>query len=543
MKNYTYFKAIYFRYTHFSKENIIENFDNDPEWNSNCYCKISKVGDIIKNMCLKIDIKINDQEYKNINDKEYLYSDAYLTDFLFKYENELNVYINKISSLFIIKDKFKEILDELKLSDMIEVLNNFLLNSNKETTSSSLDIEIDEVHTSSTSINLNTIQNEDNFILDLNLLNNEFINNNFVNNDEILIDVKYKNINKSFPFTKWQYFKLYHFMEYYNAINDLNYSYENDNLNSDMFKKEKIAYIKKLEIFKILDKRKSIKWNPFFGHNLFEKITLEIGNETIVEYCNLFYDIYANFHKKFNTDIYKEMIFIEKDNIITVYIPLLINNNFLIPCVSLKYNEIILNVKFNSLEKLCDTNCENITIDNIQLYIDYIYLSKKERDLYCTQSLYYLVHTTEKIQRIINNNDFTIIDLEFNNICKQLFWFIYDDKNKKVIDSEENSFELILENEIVGNKFLDNKYYSYVEPWKSLNYFPKDKKNKYMLYNFCLYPDNYQPSGFIDFKNFKSKKLLFKNNDKLYSYQNIILINYGIKIFKVENGFLTSIIS
>ena len=542
MKNYTFFKAIYFRYTHFSKENIIETFDNDPEWDSNCYCTISKVGDLIKGMTLKIDIKINDNEYKNVNDKKELYSDSYLTNFIIKYENELNIYINKISSLIVVKDKFKEILNQLNLLEMIEVLNNFILNDdNKGTTSSSININIenDELLSSSTNIN-SIIENDDNFILNLNLLKNEYVNNNFDN--ETLIDIKYKNLNKSFSFTNWDYFKLYHFMEYFKAINDLNYLYQNDNSNE--LKKEKIKYIKNLEIFKILDKKKSIKWNPFFAHDLFEKISLEIGNETIVEYCNLFYDIYSSFHKKFNTNIYKEMIFKENDNIITIYIPLLINNNFLIPCISLKYNEIILNVKFNSLNRLCETNCKDISIQNINLYIDYIYLSKKERDLYCTETLYYLVHTTEKIKSTINNNDFTIIELEFNNICKQLFWLIYNDENKKIIKSEKNSFELILENEIIGNKFLDNKYYSYVEPWKCVNYFPKeDKKNKYMLYNFCLYPDNYQPSGFIDFKNFKSKKMFFINKDKLFSSKNIILINYGIKIFKIEKGFLTSIIN
>ena len=64
-----------------------------------------------------------------------------------------------------------------------------------------------------------------------------------------------------------------------------------------------------------------------------------------------------------------------------------------------------------------------------------------------------------------------------------------------------------------------------------------------MIYNFCLYPDKYQPSGFIDFKNFKSKKLLFYNKDNNYFSKDLIIISYCVKLFKIEKGFLTSIIS
>ena len=79
MKNYTFFKAIYYRYTHFSKENIIENFDNNPEWDKICYCKLSKVGDLIKSITLKIDIN-KDYEYEHIDDK--FCSDNYLSNFI-----------------------------------------------------------------------------------------------------------------------------------------------------------------------------------------------------------------------------------------------------------------------------------------------------------------------------------------------------------------------------------------------------------------------------------------------------------------------------
>jgi len=523
MKNYTFFKAIYYKYTHFSKENIIEEFDNTPNWDNYNYCKISKVGDLIKDIIIKVDLKVNDFTYSNIDEKEKTYDEDYLTNFIFENENKLNMYINKIVEIVDINE-FNTKLNDLNLLDMIEILKNFKSRINSSSISSSF--------ISSSLFLDNNNNNNNNFIIDMDYVNNKYSNE--FNND--LIDIKYTILNENFSFKKWDYFKLYHFMEYYETINSLNFLYEN---NIDLIsKKKKIKDLNELEIFKLLDLRKKIQWNPFFAHDIFTHISLEIGNNTILEYCNLFYDLYSIYHNKFNTDIYKKMIFIEKENIITIYLPLLLK--FYIPCISLKYNEITLNLKINSLKNLCQTDCESITIDSLQLYIDYIFLSKKERELFCTERLYYLIHTTERIISTISNNDFTIIDLEFNKICKQLFWFIYDNEKKEYLDSKENKFEIIIENEIIGNKRLDNKYYTYIEPWKSLNYFNKKGKN-IMMYNFCIYPDNYQPSGFIDFKNFKSKKLLFTNSN-LFKNKSIIIISYCIHMCKIENGFLTLLI-
>lgn len=524
MKNYTFFKSIYYRYTHFSKENVIESFDNTPNWNSLNYCKISKVGDLIKNITLKIDIKVNDYSYKNIDEKEELYTDEYLSNFIFLNENKLIQYINKVITLLDL-DEFNTKLNDLNLQNMIEILKNFKLNdpSNLDNTSQTSN---SNVQTSSSSTS------SSDFILDMNYINNSYTNE-FNKSD---VNIIYKNLNEIYAFKKWDYFKLYHFMQYYECINDLNFLYEN---NLDIKnKKTKIKILQNLEIFKLLDLKKKIKWNPYFAHNLFSSISLEIGNETLIEYDNLFYDLYTMYHKEYNTKIYEKMILNEKEDIITIYLPILLK--FYIPCISLKYNEIVVNVKTNSLENLCSTNCSDIVIDTIKLYIDYIYLSEKERNLFCTETLYFLIHTTERIEKVINNNDFTIIDLEFNKICKQLYWFIYDNEKKEFLGSGNNHFELILENEIYGNKALDSKYYTYVEPWKASTFF-NERAKKIMSLNFSIYPNNYQPSGFIDFKNFKSKKLLF-NESNFFENKSIIIISYATHLCRIEKGYFNLII-
>lgn len=512
MKNYTFFKAIYYRYTHFSKENVIESFDNVPNWDSENYCKISKVGDLIKTLTVKIDIKIDDYLYKNIDEKESLYSEEYLSNFIFSNENDLNLYINKVITLLDLEE-YNEKLNDLNLLDMIETLRNFYSQQSSSTS--------EEISSSN-----------DDFKIDLNYVNNTYTNEF---NDSV-INIKYTILNETFPFKKWDYYKMYHFMEYYECINDLNFLYKN---NFDIeTKKKKIKVLNNLEIFKLLDFKKKVKWNPYFAHHLFTLISIEIGNDVIIEYDNLYYDLYTMYHKKYNTDIYKKMIFTQKEDIITIYLPILLK--FYIPCIALKYNEIIVNVKTNSLENLCITDCKNIYIDSLQLYIDYIYLSEKERNLFCTETLYFLIHTTEKISKIISANDFTIIDLEFNKICKSLYWFIYDNEKKEFLESKENKFEIIIENEIYGNKALDNKYYTYIEPWKVNNYFNK-KAKKIMNLNFSIYPDKYQPSGFIDFKNFKSKKLLF-HDSKLFENKSIYIVSNVIHLCKIEKGFFNLII-
>lgn len=514
MKNYTFFKAVYYRHTHFSRENIIEDFENNPEWNYMNHCKLSKVGDLIKTITIKIDIKINDYLYENVDEKKELYSDEYLSNFVFINENKLNEYINKVVAISNLNDYNKKLI-EMNLLDMIEILKNFSKNAS---TSYS--------HSDSTS--------NSNFKLDMNYIDNNHIDEYNSNPD---IDIKYTILNESFSFKNWDYFKLYCFMKYYETIEDLNFLYVND---SDIvLKKDKIKSLKNLEIFKLLDLKKKIKWKNNISNNIIQEVILEIGGEEIFSYDNLFYDIYSCYNKEFNSKIYENMSFLKKDDKITIYLPILIND-FYIPCIALKYNEIVLNVKINDLEKLCETDCKDIKIERMSLLIDYIYLSEKERNLFCTQKLYYLINTTEKIISSIDKNDFTIIDLELNKICKQLYWFIYDSDTNEFIESENNTYELLIENEIIGNKRLDNKYYNYIEPWKTCNYLGKRSK-EIMLYNFSLFPFKNQPSGFIDFKNYKSKKMIFYDS-KIYEYKKIIIISSGIRIFKIENGFMTSII-
>ena len=77
-----------------------------------------------------------------------------------------------------------------------------------------------------------------------------------------------------------------------------------------------------------------------------------------------------------------------------------------------------------------------------------------------------------------------------------------------------------------------------IESWKYMNFVHNDKI--YMQYNFSLYPYEYKPSGFIDFKRFKSKKLVYYNNTKLQN-KKIVILSYGIQLYKISNGFLTLI--
>lgn len=498
MDRFTPFKNNYKRYTYFSKESVEEgftevNFDNVSE------CKISKVGDIINNMYFHLKMTIIDYEFKSV-DELYgtRYSEEYIQSFLIQNEEKMNTFINSISNLFEF-EMYTEVINYLNIQVLLETIRNFRQ-------------DIENIENGNTS-SLN------NFLLNLEIVSNSFSNELEANTKTDYIITK-EDLNVS----DWEYFKLFHFIEYTQKIKELNLV--KDIENNEKTKETKKTEFNRLEIHRLLDKKKKIELNREFYFKLCSVFSFHVGGNIVSEYTSEIFRFFSSYIKIVPEDMMKI-----EDNIIHLYFPILFFYNNMFPVICISYNELIIKVKlsdrntiynlFKDELKFCD-----VVFNDCVLYTEYIFLNSKERNLYKTRKNFLLVNTFEVIRKNLNSNDFTIVHLNFNNPSKFLYWYFEEN-----LFSGKETFEFFFDHNNLCKKYNTN-YFKYVQPWQKFNLFPESELNTF-VYSFSLHPLEYQPSSLIDFREFTSKYMIVTNSKS----EHINAISVGVRVAVMENGY------
>ena len=226
------------------------------------------------------------------------------------------------------------------------------------------------------------------------------------------------------------------------------------------------------------------------------------------------------------------------------------------------------------------------------LFVDYIYLDKEERKLFVHGKQEYLIEQLQSIQDItggyIKNTSSTIYqELKFHHPVKEIIWTFQDknyatksgnilDNNGNIIGRANSWFKYnhnpletlaqagdctlgsngtkwngvyndFLSREKVNDIFIhgeerlqsrSGKYFSVVQPYQHHRNSPD---NGIYLYSFALRPEDYQPSGTLNFSrldNFKIRYILEPRNSVIllnkHVIMNIFAKNYNI--LNIESG-------
>lgn len=216
-------------------------------------------------------------------------------------------------------------------------------------------------------------------------------------------------------------------------------------------------------------------------------------------------------------------------------------------------------------------NDDTFNISNVQVLCEYIHLDTEERRLFMSNSHEYLITqvqtslnnpvnlfhntTTENFEKMVHKTD-----LRFNHPVKELIWsfqdsngiiskvndFLKDYKSKGVLDYNYwNGFnvgkdQLIganlvlngkdMSEELPGSFFRNLQHYQYhsgvrlksitnnnSSPERPIERFTKyDKGTGIYSYSFALTPEEYQPSGSLNFSNLESAQLKYKLHREPY---------------------------
>ena len=180
---------------------------------------------------------------------------------------------------------------------------------------------------------------------------------------------------------------------------------------------------------------------------------------------------------------------------------------------------------------------------DVNLICETVYLDDVERQKFADSKLEYIVEVfDEDIYNVSLNGSFNC-ELEFVNPSKEILWYIqpqiftdgltqYGQNLSLVFDTSQyfsenmfndqkllfSNFNLLLDN-------IDNNYYTYMLSYKYLN----NVLPKGIYYNsFCLYPEETQPSGTVNFTEIKGKHYIVNfNNNFIKDYKAFLKQLYG----------------
>ena len=426
----TFFKIVYLRHTPFAIDLLEETFNTIPNFGEDGFCSLSKNGDLISNIFLKVELP--SVKISNIIDKDMIERYNNFDIKLYEYDDTVDHLIERYKTTLSNFNNFTSV-------SMIYWRNIYVLSNN-------------------ITANYTTIMN----YINLKLSTQDDTQNTYIQYNNSFSNSEISNIGTNFNFDILNYIKN-NFTEYQSSIYNtiLNNEFKTKLLKylSDylFFQKiylkfliDTIEYLINIQV-KDSSSFYNFSWVSKIGFALIDYIIIEIAGQEIDRITS---DILNNWYELSTTqeknDIINKMIgnidiLTNYDNKLKPLHTLLIPLPFwfckyksqALPCVGLKHNDILIRVKFNDLNKCCffepDENNtyvsnininEIITIQNISLLIEYIHLGEDERKKFGSFKNEILIEQHKEIiyNNVIDNNSLLLLD--FVNPIKELIWTI-----------------------------------------------------------------------------------------------------------------------
>jgi hypothetical protein len=321
-------------------------------------------------------------------------------------------------------------------------------------------------------------------------------------------------------------------------------------------------------------------WVNSIGHSMIKQVEFEIGGQIIDRHYGQWLEIWSELSlPDSKKDGYSHMIgkhqSFEPDTQegpLTLFVPLQFwfckNIGLALPLIALQHHGVRLGVTFRDFNEcwvssngnppgeggllsssVCNP-CKNFDIDNVILYVDYIYLDVEERKMFAQKGHEYLIEQLQLNTLSIKDKIEIDINLEFNHPVKELIWVfqsknVYTDRNPIINQWFNFSDGLDIDNPkdpmdcatfyIEGNERFtcrDARYFRLLEPYYRHTAIPN---NFIYTYSFAYKPEEYQPSGTLNFSRIDNPVLHIKLIEELKeTFINIYALNYNV--LKIESG-------
>jgi hypothetical protein len=276
-------------------------------------------------------------------------------------------------------------------------------------------------------------------------------------------------------------------------------------------------------------------WAENVGHKLLKQVEIEIGGQKVDKHTSDWLHIWNELTTSMSQEAgVNKMIGAGGGSVGTLHIPLQFwfcrNPGLCLPLIALQYHEVKVNIEFNSKNAcLAENATGDHSMNNVSLWVDYIYLDTDERRRFAQSSHEYLI---EQLQ--IQNNS---LDggkkshnerLNFNHPCKELVWTLGSalDYNAGVVDGGHPSAQLKLNGH---DRFAVRKadYFQLVQPHQAHTTVPVGKGIN--VYSFAVNPEDHQPSGTCNFSRIDNAQLCLTDMTlDANCTLNVYAVNYNV---------------
>jgi hypothetical protein len=212
----------------------------------------------------------------------------------------------------------------------------------------------------------------------------------------------------------------------------------------------------------------------------------------------------------------------------TLYIPFEFwfnrHTGLALPLIALQYHEVKVNIEFNDLRYLCNTDSTTVVSEinrkglvAASLYVDYIFLDTEERRRFAQVAHEYLIEQLQFTGEESVTSTSNKITMSFNHPVKELIWVIQNPSNvdctsknnKPWCYSDENRVNPVAVSKVQLNghdRFSERegKYFNRVQPFQHHSASPATGIN---VYSFALKPEDLQPSGSCNFSRIDTATL------------------------------------
>ena len=309
--------------------------------------------------------------------------------------------------------------------------------------------------------------------------------------------------------------------EEYNKILKISYEYENINyeisnkyiqIDNNLYNLSKMKYDKEIEMV-------SLTSDFIYKNNLIENLDIDEENADII--LNNYGSIKNDLNLSLNLDEFK---------------------NFISNLSNLNLSILPIELNLNRSELV-----SNYTLENADIYCEYIYLDQIEREKFASAELNYLIklHTRNNFEI---DNLFFNKNLEIENYITEMFWTLQkksdlDSSNlespqyQKLIGKENiENFQMTLDNYNIFLKKNSPEYFQYVYPYQYLN---MNFNNNIYFYSFCLYPEDNQPSGGLSLGDIGGKQFQIQLKNLTINESNKVILKIyfrRLSILRITHG-------
>lgn len=174
----------------------------------------------------------------------------------------------------------------------------------------------------------------------------------------------------------------------------------------------------------------------------------------------------------------------------------------------------------------------------VDLFVDYVYVSQPEREWFKKHEVVYLAQTFQRVQfRIPSSTAQTLYTYytDFVKDVKEIYWVIQSDASSNVYDYGNHlvNLKLTMNNtDVITSDYASAQYLRVVQ---GLQYHTRVPTGNYYMYSFALEPEDDQPTGEINMSNIIRQQHSLKLNASL-DLRNLRIYARSYNLFKVKNG-------